>query len=511
MASLISGFEYDLFISYRQKDNKGDHWVTEFITALKAELEATLKEDLSIYFDENPYDGLLETHNVNKSLEGKLKCLIFIPILSQTYCDSKSFAWNNEFLAFAHSASKDQFGLDVKLPNGNVTSRVLPVRIHEIDVPDQQMLENELHGKLRSIDFIYHAAGVNRPLRPDDDKVWDNEYKTVYRNQINKVANAVKEIISALKNRDRPRGSISKPVFEARPEKVKNKKSKIVLSFFVLVLVMFGYFVFPWLAKTSNRPVDKSIAVLPFQNMSNAPDQEYFSDGMMEEIINQLAKVKELQVTSRTSSMKYKGSNAVKGGSLKEIARELGVTNIVEGSVRMSGGQMRIAVQLIDARSDKHLWSETYNKPKDVNSIFAVQTEIALKIAGELKTILTPSEEQALQQIPTTNLEAYQLYLRARQVAQDREMESILQSISLIKKALDLDPDFIHAKCELANSYLLYKDWNYPNSDGFYENAQKLAQEVIDKDPTQTLAYSVLSSVNLGLGNFKKFRMNLTL
>jgi len=224
MASLISGFEYDLFISYRQKDNKGDHWVTEFITALKAELEATLKEDLSIYFDENPYDGVLETHNVNKSLEGKLKCLIFIPILSQTYCDSKSFAWNNEFLAFAHSASKDQFGLDVKLPNGNVTSRVLPVRIHEIDVPDQQMLENELHGKLRSIDFIYHAAGVNRPLRPDDDKVRDNEYKTVYRNQINKVANAVKEIISALKNRDRPRGSISKPICETRPEKVKSKK-----------------------------------------------------------------------------------------------------------------------------------------------------------------------------------------------------------------------------------------------------------------------------------------------
>jgi len=509
MASMISGFEYDLFISYRQKDNKGDHWVTEFITALKTELEATFKEDLTTYFDENPYDGLLETHDVTKSLQGKLKCLIFIPILSQTYCDSKSFAWNYEFLAFSRSASKDQFGLEVKLPNGNVASRVLPVRIHEIDALDQVMLEEELHGTLRCVDFIYHAAGVNRPLRPDDDKVRDNESKTVYRNQINKVANAIKELMKALKNRNDPVAFPSRPVGRAPLKKIKSKKSTILLFSAISALAVLGYLFFAKSAKTPTPSIDRSIAVLPFQNMSNDPDQEYFSDGMMEEIINQLTKVKELQVTSRTSSMKYKGSKAIQGGLLKDIALELGVTNIVEGSVRTSGDQMRIAVQLIDARSDKHLWSETYDKPKDVNSIFAVQTEIALKIAGELKTILTPSEEHALQQIPTRNLEAYQLYLRARQVAQDREMESILQSISLIRQALDLDPNFTQAKCELANAYLVYKDWSYPNSDGFYENAQRLAKEVIDTDPTQTLAYSVLSSVDLGLGKFKEFRMYL--
>ena len=510
MASLIPGYEYDIFISYRQKDNKGDRWVTEFIRALKTELEATFKEDVSIYFDENAHDGLLETYNVNKSLEGKLKCLIFIPILSQTYCDAKSYAWNNEFLAFNKNASTDSFELDVRLPNGNVASRVLPVRIHEIDVADQMMLEHELHGQLRSIDFIYHAAGVNRPLRPDDDKVRDNEYKTVYRNQINKVANAVKQIINALINHDQPAGAIPKRNFSVTSEKAKSKQSKVLtLSFILLLLLVFGYFLFNARTSVSSAPLDKSIAVLPFENMSNDPGQEYFSDGMMEEIINQLAKVKELQVTSRTSSMKYKGSKAVHTGSLKEIARELGVTKIVEGSVRTSGNQMRIAVQLIDAQRDKHLWSETFDKPRDVNSIFAIQTEIALRIAKELKTMLKPGEEEALQQIPTRNLEAYQLYLRARQAAQDREMESILESISLIQKALELDPDFIVAKCALANSYLLYKDWGYPNSDGFYEEAQKLAQEVIAKDPQQALAYSVLSSVDLGLGNFKEFRVNL--
>ncbi len=100
MASLIPGYEYDIFISYRQKDNKGDKWVNKFVEALKTELESTFKEDVSVYFDVNPHDRLQETHNVDKSLEGKLKCLIFIPILSQTYCDTNSYAWQNEFLAF---------------------------------------------------------------------------------------------------------------------------------------------------------------------------------------------------------------------------------------------------------------------------------------------------------------------------------------------------------------------------------------------------------------------------
>ena len=165
MASLIPGYEYDIFISYRQKDNKHDGWVTEFVNQLKGELEATFKEDISIYFDENPHDGLLETHSVDKSLEIKLKCLIFIPIISQTYCDSKSFAWQNEFCAFNRLAKEDKFGRDIRLTGGNVASRILPIKIHDLDPEDKTLLENELDGVLRSIEFIYKSVGVNRPLR----------------------------------------------------------------------------------------------------------------------------------------------------------------------------------------------------------------------------------------------------------------------------------------------------------------------------------------------------------
>jgi len=112
MSSIIEGYNYDIFISYRQKDNKYDGWVTEFVDNLKKELESTFKEEISVYFDINPHDGLLETHDVDASLKEKLNCLVFIPIISRTYCDPKSFAWEHEFKAFVEEASKDQFGLN---------------------------------------------------------------------------------------------------------------------------------------------------------------------------------------------------------------------------------------------------------------------------------------------------------------------------------------------------------------------------------------------------------------
>src|SRR5258706_9467626 len=198
MPSIVPGFAYDIFISYRQKDNKYDGWVNEFVANLGKELEAALKEEVSVYFDENPHDGLLETHDVGASLKEKLKCLIFIPIVSRTYCDPKSFAWEHEFKVFLNQASVDSFGLKIRLNNGNVASRLLPIRIHDLDREDTDELETELKGPLRSIDFLFKTPGVNRPLRPDDSRT-ENDTKLAYRDQINKVGNSIRELIQGMK------------------------------------------------------------------------------------------------------------------------------------------------------------------------------------------------------------------------------------------------------------------------------------------------------------------------
>ena len=198
MSSLLPGYEYDIFISYRQKDNRYDGWVTEFVQNLKKELDATLKEDITIYFDENPHDGLLETHHVDKSLERKLKCLIFVPILSRTYCDPKSFAWTNEFLVFRDQVSSDHPGLEVRLASGNVASRILPIRIHDLEEKDKALFEKETGSAVRSVDFVFKSAGVNRPLRSKDDELKEISHIVLYRDQVNNVANAVSDIIAAM-------------------------------------------------------------------------------------------------------------------------------------------------------------------------------------------------------------------------------------------------------------------------------------------------------------------------
>jgi hypothetical protein len=182
----------------------------------------------------NSHDGLLETHDVDESLKEKLRCLIFIPVISHTYCDPKSFAWEHEFKAFIEEASKDQFGLKIKLPNGNVANRVLPVWIHGLDAEDIKLCESSLGGVLRGIEFIYKSPGVNRPLRVREDKLQDNVNKTIYRDQINKVANAVKEIFSGIRKgedlsaKEQPSWQI--PWEESKKEKIPDVKERLTAS-----------------------------------------------------------------------------------------------------------------------------------------------------------------------------------------------------------------------------------------------------------------------------------------
>ena len=477
MPSIIEGCNYDIFISYRQKDNRHDGWVTEFVNQLKGELEATFKEDISIYFDENPHDGLLETHSVDKSLEGKLNCLIFIPIISQTYCDLKSYAWKHEFCAFNKLAKEDKFGRDTRLSSGNVASRILPVKIHDLDPEDKALIENELGGVLRSIELIYKSAGVNRPLRANEDHPQDNLNKTYYRDQINKVANACKEIITALKKQNQYPEEFTKQDFKVTHSPKKNLRTKIIAgSLIVLSLIVLGYFFIPKLFKPSQE-LEKSIAVLPFINDSPSDSTTYFVNGLMDEILNSLQQIGAFsKVLSRTSTEQYRN---IARPSIPKIAKDLDVSFIVEGSGQKYGNSYQIRVQLIEGKTDKHLWVNSYEREiKGTKDVYDIQSQIAQAIAAELKAVINPVEKQLIEKTPTSDLNALYHYQKGKEElskyissnTNKLNKQAVINNRMILisanrqfKKALEYDSTFALAYSGLARTF---QKANYKQDSG---------------------------------------------
>jgi TolB-like protein len=501
MASLIPGYEYDIFISYRQKDNKHDGWVTDFVNHLKGELEATFKEDISLYFDINPHDGLLETHDVDESLKEKLKCLIFIPIISRTYCDPKSFAWEHEFKAFIEMASQDQFGLKVKLPNGNVANRVLPIQIHELEADDKKLLENELGGFLRGIEFIYKEPGVNRPLTLNDDEK-KNLCKTIYKNQINKVANAIRESITGLKNPDHTGKGMSKKAIEEAPVKKINRRTRIISGvLIVLASIVAGYYFVPKLIKAKGH-IEKSIAVLPFKLLSDEPDKQYLADGMMDAITLHLSKINNLRVISRTSVEQYRGTTK----TLKSIGRELEVEYLLEGSFQKYGDNARLIVQLIKVKEDSHAWANEYNSKW--SAIFSVQSEIAQQIAKELNTAVTPEEKELFNRAPTSNLTAYDLYMKANEFNKEYSLaistNSYRKAVNLYKAALEIDSSFAKAYTGLAFVYCSRYYWENYFKENFLDSCLVLADAALSFDNQLDEAYFVKGFYYQKSGNIEK-------
>ncbi len=214
-----------------------------------------------------------------------------------------------------------------------------------------------------------------------------------------------------------------------------------------------------------------SVAVLPLRNMSGDPQQDYFSDGITEDIISHLAGIPGLKVISHTSVEQYKKTTK----SVKEIAGELDVDTILEGSVRREGNRVRIVAQLIDARKDEHLWAETYDR--DLSDIFAVQSEVATQIASALKANVSPSSKEQIEKKPTANLEAYEFYLQGNQYAATLEEQRVRAAIELYQQALNLDPGFALAYGRLseAHSVMWWFSW-----DRRAERAN-LAKAAVDK------------------------------
>jgi TolB-like protein len=536
MASIIHGYEYDIFISYRQKDNKYDGWVTEFVDNLTKELEATFKEEISVYFDINPHDGLLETYDVDASLKDKLKCLIFIPIISRTYCDPKSFAWQLEFTAFVEEASKDQFGLKVKLPNGNVASRVLPIRIHELDAEDIKLCESVLGGVLRGIELIYKESGFNRPIKPDDDEKI-NLNKTKYRNQITKVALAIRDIISAIAHPAQKTEGILKEVVTVKPEKAEKHIPKtIAASVIILALIVLSYFLITTLTKPKEQ-IGKSIAVLPFINDSPSDSNQYFINGFMMDVLDHLQTIRDLHPISRTSVEKYRKTTK----SIPEIAKELSVNYIVEGDMQRYGNNIRLSVNLFEAlKKELKLWGKTYEKKiNDATDIFSLQSQIAQSIATELEAVITPQEKLLIEKSQTSSLSAYENCILGTNYFYKLTKEDFDIALNYFEKAKEIDPDYADAylwiaqvwmwrafqsfatpeeatpiaKSNLAKAFKLDStsaevyanlagiqgsfDWNF-------KSAEKSIEKSISLNPNSALAHSVYSGLLRALGHPKE-------
>lgn len=221
----------------------------------------------------------------------------------------------------------------------------------------------------------------------------------------------------------------------------------------------------PVAKQRKSTPVDgrRSIAVLPFVNMSGDKENEYFSDGISEEILNLLVKLPKLRVASRTSSFVFKGKDM----SIPQVAGDLGVETVLEGSIRRAGDRVRITAQLIDADSDSHLWSETYDR--EMKDVFAIQDDIAQSIANALEMTLTPKERRSIQNVATSNVGAYDYYLRGRSYMYTMTQRDYEHAINMFHKAIELDEKYALAFAGIADAY----SYMFRYADAKKENAKQ--------------------------------------
>ncbi len=236
----------------------------------------------------------------------------------------------------------------------------------------------------------------------------------------------------------------------------------------------------------------RSIAVLPFTNLSDQPETDYFSDGITEDILTALASFEDLRVVSRTSVMGYKGTTR----NVREVAAELGVGTVLEGSVRRAGSRVRITAQFIDATTDEHLWAETYDR--ELDDIFTVQSEIAEQIAGALHATLSAADQERLARSPTDNVIAYELFLRGRQQLAGFGIRNAEDAVALLRQAVALDSAYALAYAAIGQAYMRRAA---VTGEGLWrDSAMAAAQRALEIDPTAAEPHEVLGSILLETG-----------
>jgi adenylate cyclase len=244
----------------------------------------------------------------------------------------------------------------------------------------------------------------------------------------------------------------------------------------------------PWSADATGSPTKldrKRIAVLPFSNLSSDPEEGYFADGVTEELITVLSGVRQLTVIARTSVMGYKGTTK----KAKEIGKELDVGSMLEGSVRKAGNRVRITAQLIETTTEGHLWAQNYDR--QLEDVFAIQSEIAEKVAGELKIRLLADELRLIEKKPTENTQAYTYYLRALELARERTEPSVRQAIEIFEETTQLDPFFARAFVRLAECFINLVNDGYEPADRMIPKAEISVKKAFQLDPHLAEAYAI--------------------
>jgi len=270
----------------------------------------------------------------------------------------------------------------------------------------------------------------------------------------------------------------------ATPRTHRRRNVIMLVATGVMVSAIAGFFLLPRIS--SARKIDKSIAVLPFENLSDDKENAYFADGIQDDVLTNLSKIGDLKVISRTSVMPYRG----KTSNVREIGKALGVATILEGSVRRIGNRVRVNVQLINAENDEHIWAEDYDR--DLTDVFAIQTDLAQKIANELRAKLSPSEKQQIERKPTENGEAYLAFVQAHNLQNAYEdFEKLKQSEQLYERAIKLDPNFALALAR----YSQLESWILHTFDRTPERREKcrtLAERALQLEPDLPEAHLAL-------------------
>jgi tetratricopeptide (TPR) repeat protein len=520
MTSIIPGYEYDIFISYRQKDNKYDGWVTDFVDNLQRELESTFKEEINVYFDINPHDGLLETHDVDASLKDKLRCLVFIPILSRTYCDPKSFAWEHEFKAFAQQASKDKFGLKIKLLNGNVAGRILPVRIHDLDSDDIKLCESIIGGVLRGVDFIYRSAGVNRPLRSKEDNPNDNLNHTIYRDQINKVSLAVKDIVESMKisvatgkskeetgvadnekyaeifiDETEEKGKI-KMTGEMRPDRSSRnkvgffrylyKKSILLVPIILLVLAIIIIF-----SSGSTLPFSRRdwVVITDFENQTGDPvfDKSLYTAFTLATNQSRYINVfPRSRMTETLKMMKIKNTEYIDDTIGREIAERGGFNIYIVPGISQIGNRYAISAKIMETRTGDLLKSEVLyaDTRNDILPGLDRLSKKMRRILGESRYAIS-TQDKPLQKATTSSLEALKLYSLGVEHHVNLDFKG---ARDYYQNALQIDTGFTAAKASLG-SLLIEKFGDMKKGKELLGQALKSIDNLTEREKLAILAF----------------------